>query len=143
MLNYFAQRGAACDENVNPAEHIVDVVQDRNGDNVDWPNEWLESVEYKQTLAELDALNDAAITNGLADEEGDDTRSFATPKWYQMKLVTQRQAMSLWRVSLPNQPQTNLEIDIPQNPDCRLNLLKAIYSSRIDSGVLEIFFKRK
>ncbi|EFW98765.1 ABC multidrug transporter [Grosmannia clavigera kw1407] len=105
VLDYFSHRGAPCGINVNPAEHIVDVVQGRFGTESDWPQEWLHSDEYKQTIEELDALNDSsaetdesktgvAVRAELVEENNSD---FATTLPYQIVLVTQRQLVSLWR----------------------------------------------
>ena len=99
LLEYFARNGAPCPPNTNPAEHIVDVVQGRYGTAIDWPQTWLDSEEYRRTMAELEELSRSQIW-----EKGDDAHSaeeenkdFATPIPYQIRLVTQRQILALWR----------------------------------------------
>ena len=99
LLDYFARNGAPCPEDANPAEHIVDVVQGRQGDGTDWPQQWLASPEYQHTMEELKKINldqakDAALTNV---EEPEDTADFATPLKHQLILVTKRQLVALWR----------------------------------------------
>ncbi|KAH7230842.1 ABC multidrug transporter [Fusarium solani] len=104
LLDYFARNGAPCELGVNPAEHIVDVVQGRFGTAIDWPQKWLDSDEYSQTMAELAALNtSASVTNTgrndahPATEQEEDGNDFATPVLYQIRLVTERQLVALWR----------------------------------------------
>ncbi|RKK50582.1 Brefeldin A resistance protein [Fusarium oxysporum f. sp. cepae] len=104
LLEYFARNGAPCELGVNPAEHIVDVVQGRFGTAVDWPQKWLDSDEYSQTMAELAALNTSASVPNTgrndahpATEQEEDVNDFATPVLYQIRLVTERQLVALWR----------------------------------------------
>jgi ATP-binding cassette subfamily G (WHITE) protein 2 (SNQ2) len=97
LLDYFARNGAPCPEDANPAEHIVDVVQGRQGDGTDWPQQWLASPEYQHTMEELQKINleqvkDAALTNT---DEPEDTADFATPLKHQLILVTKRQLVAL------------------------------------------------
>lgn len=99
VLDYFAKNGAPCPENANPAEHIVDVVQGRQGDSIDWPQQWLASPEYQHTMTELQRINSAQEKSG-ADAETENLEEavdFATPIKYQILLVTKRQFISLWR----------------------------------------------
>jgi energy-coupling factor transporter ATP-binding protein EcfA2 len=105
VIDYFARNGVPCPEYSNPAEHIVDVVQGRFGTEIDWPQIWLDSPERVRTMAELDELN-AGLDQGLEKiptceianiGPEHDEASFATPVWYQMKIVTRRQAIALWR----------------------------------------------
>ncbi|KAH7148162.1 ABC multidrug transporter [Fusarium sp. MPI-SDFR-AT-0072] len=100
LLDYFARNGAPCEPGMNPAEHIVDVVQGRYGTSIDWPQKWLDSNEFSQTMAELTALN-ASASAGNADhtatDQEEDVNDFANPFLYQIRLVTQRQLVALWR----------------------------------------------
>ncbi|RBR01899.1 hypothetical protein FVER53263_20899 [Fusarium verticillioides] len=100
LLDYFARNGAPCEPGMNPAEHIVDVVQGRYGTSIDWPQKWLDSEEFSQTMAELTALNASASAGNAehtaADRE-EDVNDFANPVLYQIRLVTQRQLVALWR----------------------------------------------
>jgi ATP-binding cassette subfamily G (WHITE) protein 2 (SNQ2) len=104
VIDYFARNGVPCPEESNPAEHIVDVVQGRFGTEIDWPQVWLDSPERVHTMHELDELN-IDVEEGLKRVPAyDDTNtsldqqaSFATPLWYQVKLVTRRQMIALWR----------------------------------------------
>lgn len=96
LLDYFARNGAPCPPDTNPAEHIIDAVQGKAGNAVDWVQTWLESNERQQSLVELDRLNTSCEKAG-PHEDVTDTLSFATPKWFQIKLVTKRQVVALWR----------------------------------------------
>ncbi|KAK7743073.1 hypothetical protein SLS62_010705 [Diatrype stigma] len=113
VLDYFAQRGAPCAPGQNPAEHIVDVVQGRSEAGVDWPQKWIDSEERRLAMDELEQLNNnsnaplavasgeekAAITSQSAEPTAEDEAlgDFATPVLYQIKLVTRRQMLALWR----------------------------------------------
>jgi ATP-binding cassette subfamily G (WHITE) protein 2 (SNQ2) len=105
VIEYFARNGVPCPPDSNPAEHIVDVVQGRFDTEIDWPQMWLDSPERTHAMLELEELNAGAGADSekVATDDGDtDTMldqqaSFATPLWYQTKLVTRRQVIALWR----------------------------------------------
>ena len=105
VIDYFARNGVPCPEDSNPAEHIVDVVQGRFGTEIDWPQVWLDSPERSNAMAELDLINsevdDESLekipTSDIANAAPEKDTSFATPIWYQMKIVTRRQVIALWR----------------------------------------------
>ncbi|KAI4599597.1 hypothetical protein KJ359_001694 [Pestalotiopsis sp. 9143b] len=104
VVDYFAQRGAPCPSDANPAEHIVDVVQGRFGAEIDWPGQWLESQEREKAMDELDRLGKIQLklpeeaAPALAAEASEaELGDFATPVSYQTRLVTQRQCVALWR----------------------------------------------
>lgn len=100
LLSYFARNAAPCASDVNPAEHIIDVVQGRLGLGQDWAQIWLESPEYKQSLEELHRLNENLLSHPTVDgKEGQEQtlRTFASPLLHQLKVVTIRQSIALWR----------------------------------------------
>ncbi|KAK5681587.1 hypothetical protein LTS10_006120 [Elasticomyces elasticus] len=99
LLDYFARNGAPCPQDVNPAEHIVDVVQGRQGDGIDWSQQWLASPEYQHTMSEIQKINldQAKHATDTEADELEDTADFATPIRQQIILVTKRQLVSLWR----------------------------------------------
>lgn len=100
VIDYFARNGAPCPPGANPAEHIVDVVQGRFGNEIDWPQQWLNSTEREQAMTELDTLNAEQKANDNSspnDIETEEARDFATPIRYQIILVTKRQLIALWR----------------------------------------------
>ncbi|KAL2826319.1 ABC-2 type transporter-domain-containing protein [Aspergillus cavernicola] len=93
VLGYFAQNGAPCPPDTNPAEHIIDVIQGTGDQKSDWVNVWNQSEERERAIAELDELNRASQANSSED----DTASFATSRWYQFKLVLERLMTQIWR----------------------------------------------
>ncbi|KAI6713789.1 hypothetical protein JHW43_003729 [Diplocarpon mali] len=95
LKGYFARYGAPCPIEANPAEHMIDVVSGPLSKTTDWNKVWLESPEHKYTVEELDRI----IAEAAAKEPGtvDDGYEFATPLLEQLKLVTQRMNVSLWR----------------------------------------------
>ena len=93
MLDYFAQNGAPCPPDTNPAEHIVEVIQGNDSQKVDWVDVWNRSGERQRAIVELEELN--RISQANPSEE--DKASFATSRWYQFKLVLRRLMIKLWR----------------------------------------------
>jgi hypothetical protein len=100
ILDYFTRNGAACPNDMNPAEHIVDVVQGRLNPEVDWNQVWEQSKECRLAIEELETLKQRAAAE-VTEEE--DLADYATPKLYQLRLVLERQMVKLWRspVSIP------------------------------------------
>jgi ATP-binding cassette subfamily G (WHITE) protein 2 (SNQ2) len=98
LLDYFSRNGAPCPQDANPAEHIVDVVQGRQGDGTDWPQQWLASPEYQHMMQELHQINlDQAQSGKPSLDAAEDTADFASPIKYQIALVTKRRLIALWR----------------------------------------------
>ncbi|KAK2626262.1 hypothetical protein QTJ16_004524 [Diplocarpon rosae] len=99
VKDFFAKNGApACPIDTNPAEYIIDIVSSSWGREKDWSKVWLESSEYFAVAKELERLESEAITRSrdwpLSDQYHDE---FASPLWEQMKIVTYRTSLSLWR----------------------------------------------
>lgn len=102
VLDYFAQRGAPCALDANPAEHIVEVVQGAAGGSTDWSQQWEESKEREDMMQEIDFLNTAVypsqtIESNNPTDQKTKKLAFATPILYQVYLVTKRQSIALWR----------------------------------------------
>lgn len=97
LLDYFARNGHPCPEDVNPAEHIIDVIQGRQGKEVNWPEQWLVSPEYQHMMDEIHRLNieQAKLSDDTDAEE--DSADFASPIRHQVAMVTKRQLIALWR----------------------------------------------
>ncbi len=59
LREYFAQHGAHCPSNVNPAEFMLDAIgaglAPRIGDR-DWKDHWLDSAEYQDVLSEIEKI---------------------------------------------------------------------------------------
>ena len=100
VLDYFGRNGAPCPEDVNPADHIVDVIQggsDAGGAPgkaaIDWVERWNASPERAQAYQQLQVL----ATRGSQHDGAEDHREFASPKFFQFKMVLQRLMVQLWR----------------------------------------------
>ncbi|KAJ5192616.1 hypothetical protein N7449_008758 [Penicillium cf. viridicatum] len=92
---YFARHGTPCPPEANPAEHMIDVVSGMAPEGQNWSQIWLESPEYVQLIKDLDTMVDeaAAHPSGTID----DGHEFAATIWTQVKLVTHRMNISLFR----------------------------------------------
>ncbi|ROV97280.1 hypothetical protein VSDG_04785 [Cytospora chrysosperma] len=99
VLEFFAANGAPCPPETNPAEHIVDVVQGRLGTDADWPQIWNDSPQRAQAMVELEQLENMTPPPEKMDAAGHDEskQDFATPLLYQIRMVTQRQIVAMWR----------------------------------------------
>lgn len=96
IRGYFERYGAPCAANANPAEHMIDVVSSTLTGDRDWHNIWLSSPEYKAMNQELERMIKEASAKPLS-EGTMDNHEFATPMWEQIKIVTQRMNVSLYR----------------------------------------------
>ncbi|KAF9894992.1 hypothetical protein FE257_004616 [Aspergillus nanangensis] len=94
LKDYFRRNGAPCPADVNPAEHMIDVVSGSHG-NADWHQIWLESPEFQSTCAEINRINEEAASKEPGSK--DDGFEFAMPLWDQIKLVLHRMNISLYR----------------------------------------------
>jgi ABC-type multidrug transport system ATPase subunit/ABC-type multidrug transport system permease subunit len=95
LKEYFARYEAPCPKDANPAEHMIDVVSGSLSQGRDWNQVWLDSPEHAKTVSELDKIiKDAAAAPPGTSEDGFE---FAMPLWAQVKLVTQRMNISVWR----------------------------------------------
>ncbi|KAI4160960.1 MAG: hypothetical protein LQ342_005245 [Letrouitia transgressa] len=95
LRDYFSRNGAPCPREVNPAEHMIDVVSGELSQGRDWNQIWLESPEHKEVSAQVDRIIKEAASKPPGTH--DDGYEFALPLWQQMKLVTQRMNVSLYR----------------------------------------------
>jgi len=95
VKSYFEANGAPCPREANPAEHMIEVVSGSLSKGKDWNKVWLESQEHQRMTAELDRI----IAEAAASPPGtvDDGTAFASPIWEQVKIVTQRMNISLYR----------------------------------------------
>ena len=95
IKDYFGSYGAPCPPETNPAEHMIDVVSGQLSHGTDWNKIWLESTQHKAMTLELDQIiHDAA---GKPPGTLDDGHEFATSMWEQIKIVTHRMNVSLYR----------------------------------------------
>ncbi|EHY55704.1 hypothetical protein HRR83_007920 [Exophiala dermatitidis] len=95
VKDYFGRYGAPCPPHANPAEHMIDVVSGHLSQGRDWAQVWLESAEHAAVTQELDNI----IREAAAKPPGtqDDGYEFAMPLWSQIKIVTHRLNLALYR----------------------------------------------
>ncbi|KAK6379538.1 hypothetical protein LTS17_006456 [Exophiala oligosperma] len=95
VKDYFARYGAPCPTEANPAEHMIDVVSGHLSQGRDWAQVWLDSEEHKNVTRELDDI----VADAASKPPGthDDGFEFAIPLWSQIKIVTHRMNVSLFR----------------------------------------------
>ncbi|KAG6841566.1 hypothetical protein C0991_009601 [Blastosporella zonata] len=98
IRDYFARRGAICPANVNPAEYMLEAigagVSPRVGDR-DWKDVWLDSEECRQAKEEILLIKERGLAKPV--NKGMSTSSYATSFMYQLKTVSQRNMVALWR----------------------------------------------
>jgi ABC-type multidrug transport system ATPase subunit/ABC-type multidrug transport system permease subunit len=97
LKSYFGRHGAPCPPEANPAEHMIDVVSG-NGPSTykkDWNQTWLESPEHEALIKELDHMVEEALSRPSG--ANDDGTEFAASMWTQVKLVSHRMNVSLFR----------------------------------------------
>ncbi|KJZ73325.1 hypothetical protein HIM_07329 [Hirsutella minnesotensis 3608] len=95
VSEYFGRHGAPCPPEANPAEHMIDVVTGHLSQGHDWSAVWLASPEHAAVSARLDSIVRSAASKPPGTV--DDGHEFAAPLWEQVKLVTRRMNVSLWR----------------------------------------------
>ncbi|KAJ7597296.1 ABC-2 type transporter-domain-containing protein [Mycena floridula] len=98
IRDYFARYGAVCPANVNPAEHMLDAIgaglAHRVGDR-DWKDLWLESPEYKTVMQEIAIIKGDGLARPVTTKTTSST--YATSFLYQLKVVSKRNNLALWR----------------------------------------------
>lgn len=94
MLDYFARNGAPCPPDTNPAEHIVEVVQNNEEGSIDWVDVWNNSKERQEAIEQLEALNKESAANSQEEEHQSD---YASSRLFQFRMVTKRLMIQLWR----------------------------------------------
>lgn len=95
MTSYFEKQGVTIPKDVNPAERMIDIVSGDLSKGRDWAQVWLESDECKERARELEELKEAGANNITIVESGE--YEFASTNMTQLKLVTKRASIQLWR----------------------------------------------
>ncbi|KAJ9144065.1 ABC-2 type transporter [Pleurostoma richardsiae] len=97
VRDYFGRYGAPCPKESNPAEHMIDVVSGPLSQGKDWAEVWLSSPEHDAVTHELDHLIEDAASKPPPAHALDDGYEFAMPLWEQVKIVTTRMNVALFR----------------------------------------------
>ena len=95
IKEYFARFDAPCPEAANPAVHMIDVCSGSLSQGRDWNQIWLESPEHLALQKELgQTISEAANKSPGTTDDG---HEFASSFWTQIKIVTHRMNISLFR----------------------------------------------
>lgn len=94
VKGYLARNGCPCPPEANPAEYMIDVVSG-NVSGRDWNKIWLESPEHEKVSHELAGIIEQA--SAVPPKTLDDGHEFAAPMWEQIRVVTNRMNVALWR----------------------------------------------
>ncbi|KKK16272.1 hypothetical protein ARAM_003175 [Aspergillus rambellii] len=95
VKDYFARHGAPCPSEVNPAEHMIDVVSGALSQGRDWHEVWKSSPEHSNSRRQLDQIVQEAASKPPGTV--DDGNEFAMPLWQQMLIVTKRTCVAVYR----------------------------------------------
>lgn len=82
-------------DDVNPAERMIDIVSGDLSKGRDWAQVWLDSEERTQRMKELEELKTSS--QGQRHETPDDEYEYASTTWTQLRLVTKRASIQLYR----------------------------------------------
>ncbi|KAK4687938.1 hypothetical protein P7C73_g2176, partial [Tremellales sp. Uapishka_1] len=96
LAAYFSENGAPIPKGANPAEFMIDVVSGELSTERDWAQVWSESKNCETMMKDLDELN-KTNAGKEREEHVDDSYQFASTTSSQLKLVTKRASVQLWR----------------------------------------------
>ncbi|KAJ6088336.1 ABC multidrug transporter atrF [Penicillium sp. IBT 16267x] len=99
VIKYFAARGFVCPPSKNVAEFILETAAkatERNGKQIDWNEEWRNSENNREVLAEIDRIRTERSKIPI-DESGSTHYEFAAPTMVQTELLTKRLFLNYWR----------------------------------------------
>ncbi|KAI5285157.1 hypothetical protein KEM54_000777, partial [Ascosphaera aggregata] len=100
LLGYFRRYGADCPHDANPAEWLLDAIGAGRTPRIgsrDWAEIWRESPELAQLKKKISQIKaDRSHANELANDKTLELE-YATPLWHQVKIVTKRTSVMLWR----------------------------------------------
>jgi hypothetical protein len=95
LQEYFSQNGVDIPKDVNPAERMIDIVSGDMSKEKDWAQVWSDSDLCKHQREELEKLKQSGSENSNTRE--DDGDEYASSTATQLKLVTKRASIQLWR----------------------------------------------
>ncbi|KAI5271066.1 hypothetical protein E4T47_05600 [Aureobasidium subglaciale] len=94
VVKYFDRYGAHMNESENPAEFIISTVSGADN-SAAWHGKWLNSPEKARVEETIRTINEKSTLAGGSPETG--SGQFAMPIWPQIKAVTRRHWISVWR----------------------------------------------
>jgi len=99
VIKYFADRGVHCPPSKNVAEFMLETAakggKRTDGKRLNWNNEWKNSAENKELLAEINRIN--AERSKTPAPEANTQHEFASPVWLQTTTLTMRMFKQYWR----------------------------------------------
>ncbi|CAN9353854.1 unnamed protein product [Alternaria alternata] len=100
LLDYFESNGARkCEDAENPAEYMIETVNNGPRDKQDWHAIWKASPERSGVEAEIDRLHAEKANEPVAVEaESGEQAEFAAPLARQFQIVTNRVFQQYWRM---------------------------------------------
>ncbi|KAJ7109815.1 ABC-2 type transporter-domain-containing protein [Mycena epipterygia] len=100
IRNYFANNGAVCPANMNPAEYMLEAIgagtTPRVGDR-DWKDVWLDSPECQELRNKIALIKSEALARVEPESEKKALTTYATPFLFQLRTVAARNFIALWR----------------------------------------------
>ncbi|WVR04900.1 hypothetical protein IAU60_001912 [Kwoniella sp. DSM 27419] len=98
LNEYFSKQGVKIPSDVNPAERMIDIVSGDLSKGRDWAQVWKDSDESKARQDDLERLKKEADSGDQnAKHAEDDKYEFASTQTAQLKIVTKRATIQLWR----------------------------------------------
>jgi ATP-binding cassette subfamily G (WHITE) protein 2 (SNQ2) len=95
LNEYFSNNGVDIPKDVNPAERMIDIVSGDMSKDQDWAQVWSDSDLCKQQMEELEKIKSSGSEG--QDKREDDGDEYASSTVTQLKLVTKRASIQLWR----------------------------------------------
>ncbi|ORY27081.1 ABC transporter [Naematelia encephala] len=92
---YFSKHGLDIPNDVNPAERMIDIVSGDLSKGHDWAQVWRDSDECQARSKELEELKHG--NHDSTEQSEDDKYEYAATTLTQLKLVTKRASIQLWR----------------------------------------------
>ncbi|WVF72570.1 hypothetical protein IAT40_007387 [Kwoniella sp. CBS 6097] len=95
LNDYFGKQGVKIPTEVNPAERMIDIVSGDLSKGRDWADVWRNSDECKARTEDLERLK----KDGTGDRKhaDDDKYEYASTTGAQLRIVTKRASVQLWR----------------------------------------------
>ncbi|ODV97096.1 hypothetical protein PACTADRAFT_48852 [Pachysolen tannophilus NRRL Y-2460] len=100
ILSYFERNGARhCEPHENPAEYILEAIGAGATAAVqeNWYEKWTQSKEFNDTTVEVTKLIESTQASNPEESVNKNAGIYATPYWYQFRLVVTRTATQFYR----------------------------------------------
>lgn len=95
LPKYFQKQGIDWPEDINPAEHMIDIVSGDKSKGRDWAEVWLASEERQQMMVDLEEVKKESLANATDNEEN--SHEYAATTLTQLRVVGHRCSVQLYR----------------------------------------------